>query len=245
MKNFYWIKKCPIAGHIYIILILVTAVIVVKLLYGKNPALRVFRHWAPLSGRIIVIDPGHGGIDGGTYTRDGTLEKDINLQVALELKRLLEKSGANVIMTRTKDVALDRLNNKSEYRHRRDLIARADIINRAHPDLFLSIHVNAERSSINTRGPMVFYFRGSDESSRLAGFLQRRLEEAYGSSGQKVKARKPISNSSLFLLCNTNVPGAIVELGFITNPQDRALLTTKEFQQKLSQHILYALKDYF
>lgn len=245
MKSFCKWSNYPFARHMYIIFILLTAAMVAKLLYGKNPALRVFRHWAPLSGRIIVIDPGHGGIDGGTYTRDGTLEKDINLQVALELKRMLEKSGVSVIMTRTRDVALDGLNDKSEYRHKRDLIARVDIINSAHPDLFLSIHVNAERSSINTRGPMVFYFRGSEESGRLAGFLQKRLEEAYESSGQKVKARKPISNSSLFLLCNTKVPGAIVELGFITNPQDKALLTSKEFQKRLSEHIVYALKDYF
>jgi N-acetylmuramoyl-L-alanine amidase len=245
MKKFYVQNKDGVFGWVHVILVLAAAIIIFKMLIEENPAVRVFRYWLPLSGRTIVIDAGHGGIDGGTYHRDGTLEKNINLQVALELKGLLERSGANVIMTRTKDVALDRLNNKSEYRHKRDLIARVDIINRACPELFLSIHVNAERSSINTRGPMVFYFRGSDESRRLAGFLQKRLEEAYESLGQKVKARKPISNSSLFLLCNTNVPGAIVELGFITNPQDRALLTTKEFQQKLSQHILYALKDYF
>ena len=62
---------------------------------------------------------GHGGIDGGANYKDGTLEKDINLQVSLKLKRLLEKEGVNVIMTRTKDIALDYLNNKSKYRHKR------------------------------------------------------------------------------------------------------------------------------
>jgi len=245
MKKFYILKRVDVFRRVYIILPLIAVIIIFKLLYREDPVMQVFRYWLPLSGRIIVIDAGHGGIDGGTYTQDGALEKNINLQVALKLKGLLEKTGANVIMTRTKDVALDGLNNKSEYRHRRDLIARADIINRAHPDIFISIHVNAERSSVNTRGPMVFYYRGSEKSRRLAGFLQKRLEEAYGSSGQEVKARKPLPNSSLFLLCNTNAPGVIAELGFITNPRDRAILTNGGFQQKLSQYILYALEDYF
>jgi len=245
MEKFYILKRADAFRKGYIILALIAAIIIFILLYKKDPVIQVFRHWAPLSGRIIVIDAGHGGIDGGTYHQDGTLEKTLNLQVALKLKRLLEKTGADVIMTRTKDVALDGLNNKSEYRHKRDLIARTDIINRAHPDIFISIHVNAERGSANTRGPMVFYYRESENSRKLAGLLQKRLEEAYGSSGQAVRARRPLPNSSLFLLCNTDVPGVIVELGFITNPRDRAILTTGGFQQKLSQYMLYALEDYF
>ncbi|WP_422444745.1 N-acetylmuramoyl-L-alanine amidase family protein [Thermoanaerobacterium sp. DL9XJH110] len=213
------------------------------LVFGR--AVNVFRMMAPLTGRVIVIDPGHGGIDGGTYDDDGTLEKDINLQISLKLKRLCEKNGANVIMTRTSDTALDHLNSKSEYRHKRDLIARADIINKARPDVFLSIHVNAEKSSSKTRGPMVLYFRGSEESRRLASLLQKRLEEAYTSSGEKIRSRLPLPNSSLFLLINTNAPGVILELGFITNPGDKALLTSQDFQHKLCASIFEGLKDYF
>lgn len=245
MKKFYVQNKDGVFGWVHIMLVLVAAIIIFKMLIDENPVIQVFRYWLPLSGRTIVIDPGHGGVDGGTYHRDGTLEKNINLQVALKLKNLMEKRGANVIMTRTQDVALDRLNNKSEYRHRRDLIARTDIINRAQPDIFISVHVNAEKSSINTRGPMVFYYRESRDGRSMAFFFQKRLEEAYESSGQKVKARTPVPNSSLFLLCNTKVPGVIVELGFITNPEDRELLTNEGFQQKLSQYILYAVEDYF
>lgn len=225
--------------------VLLAAIIVYNMLIEKNPAIQAFRYWLPLSGRTIVIDAGHGGVDGGTYHMDGTLEKNINLQVALKLKSFMEKRGANVIMTRMQDVALDRLNNKSEYRHKRDLIARADIINRSQPDIFISLHVNAEKSSANTRGPMVFYYRRNEESRRLADFIQKRLEEAYESSGQEIRARKSLPNSTLFLLCNTDVPGVIAELGFITNPSDRQLLTSEVFQQKLSQYILYAVEDYF
>lgn len=245
MRKLYIINRTRVIRTAYIVLLLAAVITIFQISYKKNLAIMVFKYWVPLAGKTIVIDPGHGGIDGGTYNRDGTLEKNINLQVAMELKSLLEKNGANVVMTRTKDVALDKLNGKSEYRHKRDLIARADIINRVRPDIFISVHVNADTSSTTVRGPMVFYFRGSEEGQRLAGFLQKRLEEAYEKSGQTVRKRKPLSNSSLFLLCNTKVPGAIVEIGFITNPQDRMLLKSLEFQRKISQHLLYAIKDYF
>lgn len=207
--------------------------------------LAVFRGWVPLAGRTIVIDPGHGGIDGGTNHRDGTLEKDINLQVSLALKRVLEKIGANVIMTRTTDTALDHLNNKDEYRHKRDLIARADIINKTSPDVFLCIHVNSERRSSKIAGPMTFYFHSNVDSRNIADLVQRRLEEVYDEAGQNIKPRTPIANSNLFILKNTQVPGVLIELGFITNQKDRALLTSSEFQQELAEAVVKGLKDYF
>lgn len=228
-----------------IICLIIVIALFFKVLNGSNPVISVFRVWAPLAGRSVVIDPGHGGIDGGTYHSDGTLEKDINLQVALKLKNLLEKSGVNVVMTRSSDVALDNLNDKSSYRHKRDLMARVDIINKSQPDLFISIHVNAEKSSPNTRGPMVFYYRQSQKSRELAVILQRRLNEAYNNSNQLVKERNPNPNSSMYLLCNTKCPGVIAELGFITNPIDRKMLKTEEFQNEISKAIANALKDYF
>jgi len=218
--------------------------IIFKLWLLQNPAVNVFRTWAPLSGRVIVLDPGHGGIDGGTNT-DGILEKDINLEVALALRKLLEKNGVNVIMTRTTDIALDGLNNESNSRHKRDLLARANIINKTSPDNFLSIHVNADRKSSKVRGPMVFYFRKSEESRRLAEALQKSIEAAYESFGQKIPNRRPLANSSLFLLCNTKVPGVIIEMGFLSNPNDKNLLISQEFQKAIAEAIVRGLKEYF
>jgi len=218
--------------------------LIAKTLYESNSSISVFHAWIPLSRKIIVIDPGHGGIDGGTNYKQ-ILEKDINLDVSLKLKRSLEKEGANVIMTRTEDIALDELNTKSEYRHIRDLIARQDIINNVSPDLFISIHVNAEKGSQRTSGPMVFYYNNSEVSRKVAVFLQRRLEEAYINSGYDVARRKPVPNTTLFLLKNTKYPGVIVELGFMTNPRDRSILINEDFQKSLSQAIILALKDYF
>ena len=85
--------------------------LIVRYIYGQGPAVSAFRAWIPLSGKVIVIDPGHGGIDGGA-SFNNVLEKNMNLEVSLKLKRMLERDGANVILTRAKDVSLDHLNRK-------------------------------------------------------------------------------------------------------------------------------------
>ncbi|NLZ52278.1 MAG: cell wall hydrolase [Thermoanaerobacteraceae bacterium] len=241
MKN---IKAKVRRNNMFLLLVLLTLALIIQYLYGQNLATSVFSTWLPLSGKVIVIDPGHGGIDGGT-SFNNILEKNINLDVSLKLKRMLEKEGANVIMTRAKDIALDHLNNKNEYRHKRDLISRVDIINNARPDIFLSIHVNAEKSSPKTAGPMVFYYFDSVKSRKLAQILQKSLETAYIEVGHEVSSRRPVGNTSLFILRNTEPPGVIVEMGFITNSWDRQLLTTQDFQKKLSKAIVIAVKEYF
>jgi len=231
-------------NNLFLLITLLTLALIIQYLYGQNTVISVFNAWLPLSGKVIVIDPGHGGVDGGANFNN-ILEKDINLDVSLKLKQMLEKESANVIMTRTKDIALDHLNKKNEYRHKRDLISRVDIINNARPDIFLSIHVNAERSSPKTAGPMVFYFYDSVNSRQLAQYLQKKIEEAYIEGGHTVPSRKPYANTSLFILKNTEPPGVIVELGFITNSRDRQLLTTQDFQNRISKAIVLAIKEYF
>jgi N-acetylmuramoyl-L-alanine amidase len=237
-------KKRVRRNNIFLLHTLLVFALIVRYIYGQGPAVSAFRAWIPLSGKVIVIDPGHGGIDGGA-SFNNVLEKNMNLEVSLKLKRMLERDGANVIMTRAKDVSLDHLNRKNEYRHKRDLISRVDIINSTAPDLFLSIHVNADRSSSKTNGPMVFYFINSIESKKIAQSIQKKLEEAYTQSGHNVSPRKPVGNISLYILRNTKVPGVIIELGFITNTKDRELLTTQAFQERISAAILLAIKEYF
>ncbi|MDN5332378.1 MAG: N-acetylmuramoyl-L-alanine amidase [Tepidanaerobacteraceae bacterium] len=238
-------NRGKVPGFRILILLFVFATAAIFTFLKTNRPLPVFWFLAPLSGKTVVIDPGHGGIDGGAYHSDGTLEKHINLSVAFRLKAVLEKNGAKVVLTRTKDESLDYKNNKSKSRHKRDLIARADIINEVNPDIYLSLHVNAEKNSPAARGPMVFYYRSSPESRRLAELIQARLEEAYKSAGQSVRQRSPYPNSTLFLLCNTTPPGVVIELGFMTNAEDRRLLRNADFQNKLASAIAHALREYF
>lgn len=225
----------------HILCIVIGLILICKYDYFKSlPAFGIYKS---LSGKVIVIDPGHGGIDGGANHSDGTLEKNINLEVALKLRSLLKKNGAKVIMTRSKDISLDHLNKESKSRHKRDLLSRLEIINKSDADIFLSIHVNADKSCSSISGPMVFFYRGNKKSRKIAAYIQEQLEDAYLNAGYAVIRKRAQPNSSLFILCRTKCPGVIIELGFMTNSRDRTLLKNKQFQDKLCQAILVAIEN--
>jgi len=195
----------------------------------------------PLKGKKIVIDPGHGGIDGGSNCRD-FLEKEVNLAVARSLQQELTRHGARVFLTREKDVSLDRLNSQSSSRQRRDLYARVAIIEKVQPDIFLSIHINANRRKPSTTGSIIFYNRRIPNSEPLAAAIQTHLNRVTEKNGLKKHSPKP---AGYFLLKNTSYPGAIVELGFITNPRDKELLKQDRYQGQLIQGIVEGLQEYF
>ena len=138
------------------ILLLIISIVLVPLL-GPKTVERVVSsvRIKPLDNRTIVIDPGHGGIDGGTNFGD-TLEKDINLEVGLRLRDLLINKGATVVMTREIDESLDDHIVGNGSRHREDLNTRVRIINESKADLFISIHVNHSKNE-ERLGPMVLY----------------------------------------------------------------------------------------
>ncbi len=195
----------------------------------------------PLQGKKIVIDPGHGGIDGGTNSHD-FLEKEVNLVVAKNLQQELTRQGAKVFLTREKDVSLDRLNTKSASRQRRDIYARIALIEKVQPDIFLSIHINANRRKPSTTGSIIFYNKQVLQSESLAAAIQTHLNKVTEKNGLKKHSPTP---AGYFLLKNTSYPGVIVELGFITNPRDKALLKQGAYQRQLTQGIVAGLKEYF
>lgn len=194
----------------------------------------------PLKQRLVVIDPGHGGIDGGANTT-GFLEKDINLAIAKKLKVELQKSGAKVMLTRDKDDSLENLTTRATTRHRRDLLARTEIINQNTPDLFISLHVNASRNR-STTGPMVFYNKRVPRSEHLAKTLQGSVNAA----AYKRELKKHLtSHGDYFVLNNTHFPGVILETGFVTNQRERNLLKTETYQQELAEHICQGVRKFF
>jgi N-acetylmuramoyl-L-alanine amidase len=226
------------------IYISLTLIYLLFLLPGEiNPAHYIV-NTAPIIGKpVIVIDPGHGGIDSGTHYR-GILEKNINLEIGLKLKEIIEKnSKSEVIMTRTKDTALDHRNNYSSSRHRRDLRARVDIINQGKADIFISLHVDA-RGNEMMAGPMVLYHSRQPQNKVLAEIIQNHLNEinhpeanfpAHG-----IKRRR-----DLYILKAKNTPGIIIEAGFITNPKDRRLLQNDSYQWALVEAIYQGIEEYF
>lgn len=206
------------------------------LLFISN-SLSAFSSPNALKGKTILIDPGHGGIDGGTSSSN-LLEKNINLDTSLILKSKLMAQGAKVIMTRDKDISLENLCSDNDYRHKRDLKARVNMINDNKIDIYLSIHVNAVSNAPYVKGPMVFYSNTNENSKSLAEYIQESLNIATGVN------RNP-NLADYFLLTNAKKTGVLIELGFITNSSDKNLLQSKEYLSKLSDGIIDGITKHF
>ncbi len=186
----------------------------------------------------VVIDVGHGGIDGGTSFNE-FLEKDINLAVGVKLYEALKSKPYHVGITRIRDYALsdDSQNRRVRGRHTIDLNQRKLIADALEPRVFISLHVNWSKNN-QRRGPLVIY-QASEESYALAHIMQAHLNEFYG-----VK-KKAIRGNSYFLMKHLDMPSVIVELGYISNEKDRSIITESNTQDQLVQAIVYAIDEYF
>lgn len=189
---------------------------------------------------IIVIDAGHGGIDGGT-NRVNLLEKEVNLAIAQKLKSILEGKDYAVIMTRNDDVSLDDLNQSSSSRHKRDLNARASIINSSNAQLFVSIHVNSSSNSV-ADGSIVFYSQKFKQNETLAYCIQLALNDLTVDGERRTKYNPQIGD--YYLLNHSDIPGVIIETAFISNAREKILLADDEFQTKLASAIADGIEQY-
>ena len=190
---------------------------------------------------IILIDPGHGGIDGGT-NKDGILEKEINLSIALKMRTILEKNGYTVLMTREDDISLEDLDYTEQSRHRRDLKARANMINSSNAQLFVSIHVNCNLKKPTTNGSIVFFGDRFPENEMIAMTIQRKLNLITLDSGNRM-IHDP-REAGFYILDNAKIPGVIVETAFISNSVESKLLTEDDFRERLASAICNGIIDY-
>jgi len=197
----------------------------------------------PLDNRIIVIDPGHGGIDGGTNIGD-ILEKNINLEVGLKLKDLLIKKGATVVMTREIDESLDDHIVGNGSRHREDLDARVRIINESEADLFMSIHVNYTKNE-KKLGPMVLYHTNSEEGEYLAEHMQVYLNDIITYKKMDIDAKHSVMSGNYYITRNTTMAGIIIEIGFLSNEIERKLLIDPDHQSEIVEQITKGVISYF
>jgi len=179
---------------------------------------------AGLAGRVVLLDPGHGGRDPGT-NRGQYLEKDIALDIGLKTRDILQAAGAVVFMTRDSDV--DYSEDTPGRKKRSDLMARVEMAVVIQPDVYLSIHVNSFPSS-EWRGPQVFYNEKHSCNRLLAQILQEELARATGTK----RAAKP--DTRQYILKSLEFPAACAEVGFITNPEDLSYMTSRKGQQELA-----------
>lgn len=212
-------KRCSILFAVLICLL--TTVMI-----STSPALA-----ASLSGKTIIVDAGHGGYNPGAVA-NGSVEKDNNLAVALLLEQQLKEAGAKVVMTRRTDRAVaDKTTTL-----RSELQARVDIAERYDGDIFVSIHSNSNNDR-NIHGAMTFY--STDRSKKLAKTIQKNL--IYRSKAQD----KGIENAGFYVLRNTSMPSVLVEMGFVTNPQEAKRLSNAAYRQKIANGIYEGIEEYF
>lgn len=189
----------------------------------------------PLMGKTIYVDPGHGGRDPGALYKD-LHESDINLEISNILTEKLEKKGAIVYQIRKGDY--DLANPKASERKRSDLQNRVKLIDNSNIDMYLSVHLNTYASS-TWKGAQVFYDDVNPENKKLADIIQKSFKENLKSS------RKPKEISTLYMYRNIRKPGVLLEVGFLTNPNERYLLQQKNYQSKICDAIIEGVINYY
>ena len=185
----------------------------------------------------VVLDAGHGGADPGKIGVNGEKEKALNLEITLLLKKKLEEQKVNVVLTRDSDVGL--YDTGSNNKKVQDLQRRCELIHKTAPVCTVSIHQNSYTTP-DVKGAQVFYYTHSAEGKRLAEGLQTALVEGVDPSNH----RQAKGNTSYYLLKKTDVPIAIVECGFLSNPGEAQLLITEEYQEKLADAICNGILQY-
>jgi N-acetylmuramoyl-L-alanine amidase len=190
--------------------------------------------------KLILIDPGHGGYDGGAEG-GGAKEKNINLSISLLLKEELAKAGFDVIMTREKDEALKMEKSKFRTHKAEDLAARCKIKSDSNCDAFISIHMNTYTES-QYFGGQVWYSR-YPESRKLAEIIQGNFKKYIDDKNQR-KA-KPALDAYKMLRSVDTMPGVLVECGFLSNPEEAKKLNSTDYQKKIAESITKAIEEYF
>lgn len=186
----------------------------------------------------IVIDPGHGGEDGGAVSCTGKNESMFNLQISLRLNDLLHLLGYDTVMIRTTDTSVYTAGQTIAQKKVSDLKQRVRIVDRTYDPILVSIHQNTFPEG-KYSGAQVFY-----ASSAGSQELAKQLQDALVSALKPGSNRRAKQGSGIYLLDKINAPGILVECGFLSNPQEEALLSTPDYQKKLCCVISASLSQF-
>lgn len=180
-----------------------------------------------LRGKVIVLDPGHGGGDPGTVGVGSTTEAENVLAIAWELKNMLERAGAEVIMTRQTEAATS---------GNLQLATRVAISNRSRGQIFVSLHNDWHENS-NIEGAAVHYYKSQDLA--LAEILQKHLVR------QTKAVDLGVKRNNFYVLRNTNIPAVLVEIGFLSNAKEAKLLAKSSYRLEVALGLLSGINAYF
>lgn len=193
-----------------------------------------YRTGGGIKGKVITIDPGHGGSDPGAVSRKGTYEKTITLSMARKLKSDLEKLGATVYLTRNDDVDVAGKNADDAA----ELQARVDVADKHGSDLFISLHINA---SVNKKatGISTYYYAKTKYDGKLANCIHKQLTGNFGLNDMGVR------QANFYVTKRCCMPAVLMELGFITNAKEEKTIKGNWFQNKAMDLVAKGVRDYF
>ena len=190
-----------------------------------------------LAGKVIVIDAGHGGNDSGAIGPTGVMEKTVTLNIALRLQKLLEAEGATVYMTRSTDTEVSPKGaNASDIE---ELQARCDVANNHDADIFISIHNDSFTNGAAKGTTGYYYSRGSAKSRDLADKVRSGVIDQIGTQSRGTQS------CNFYVVKHTDMPATLVEVAFISNPEEEKLLNSDDGAQKAAQGIADGIADYF
>jgi N-acetylmuramoyl-L-alanine amidase len=191
----------------------------------------------PVTNKVIVLDPGHGGPDPGAIGGSGTLEKDVNLDITLKLQAFLEQGGCVVQLTRAIDEAT---HDTEKFRKLSDLKNRKKVISESEANAFVSIHLNSFPEA-KYKGVQSFYPRESETSKKLAECIQGQLKSILQISDN----RDALPIKDVYIMKNVKIPSAIVECGFLSNPEEEKSLASDAYRNKIAWGIYLGIMKFF
>ena len=195
----------------------------------------------PVTGKIVVLDAGHGYPDEGAESSTGVTEASINLVITRKVQTLLEQSGCTVVLTRSDENGIyDLRSNTIREKKVSDIKNRVKIGNESSADVFVSIHLNKIPQS-KYYGWQAFFKSNSEQSEELAKSLQEELN----ASIQRENKREALRITGKYIIEHVEIPIAIIECGFLSNPEESQLLQQDEYQNKIAWGIYNGIMDYF
>lgn len=231
-----------------LIFVLAAAIVAINIGFGgsgSGTSVNASEYIETLSptGKIVVLDAGHGGEDPGAVSAySGAKEKDITLVIVQKAKSLLEEAGYTVVMTRTEDILnYDDENLSMTAKRRQDLIKRKKMMDESGADIVVSVHLNSF-SDTQYHGAQTFYTKESLSSKKLAISLQTALREILEPENEREALLK---SDEIIITKNCKVTTAIVECGFLSNQEEEGKLIDEAYQTKIAEAIKAGVDNYF
>lgn len=225
--------------YVWIFLYAVVIVSTLLLIVGGDHSITVISQTLPIPReQCFVIDPGHGGMDGGATSCSGILESHLNLEIALRLNDLLQLLGYETKMLRTEDTSIHTGGDTIAQVKFSDLKERVRIINETENAILLSIHQNYF-SQPQYSGAQVFYARTTGSQA-----LAEQLQSAFLKHLNPGSKRQCKLSKGIYLMEHIHSPGVLIECGFLSNPQEEALLRSSEYQKKLCAVIAVSVNGF-